>query len=82
MKFTAGSTISLTTAAPGSAVKIQDIPDETFPVVAWAVVCTYVDGDEVETSVQPVFVVDGSVYTTFEWYQAEGPGRGITVVTR
>ncbi|MEU3105580.1 hypothetical protein [Streptomyces griseoflavus] len=81
MKFTAGSTISLTAATPGSVVKISDLPDATFPVVAWAAVCTYVDGDGMDTDVQPVFVVNGETYTMFEWYRAEGPERGVTVVT-
>lgn len=81
MKFTVGSTIALTTAAPGSVVKISDITTHTFPVVAWAVVCCDVDEDgDMDTDVQPVFVVNGHAYTTWDWYRTEGPERGITVV--
>ncbi|KPC79538.1 hypothetical protein [Streptomyces sp. NRRL S-4] len=80
MKSTLGSIASVAPAAPGSHVRISDLPDEGFPIVAWAVVCTHVASDEVENSLQPVFVVDGDLYTTFEWYRAEGPERGVTVV--
>ncbi|MET8947430.1 hypothetical protein ABZX30_28775 [Streptomyces sp. NPDC004542] len=81
MKFTAGSPLSLTAASPGTVVKISDLPNDTFPVVAWAVVCSYVDADGMDTDVQPVFVVNGHALTTFEWYRTEGPERGVTVVT-
>jgi hypothetical protein len=79
VKFTEGSTISLTTANPGVYVKVEGL-DPSFPVVAWAVVCTYADGDGMDTSVQPVFVVDGETYTTAEWYRDRGVEAGLKVV--
>lgn len=79
MKITAGSTVSLTTANPGAYVKADGI-DTSFPVVAWAVVCTYVDGDGMDTTVQPVFVVDGETYTLAEWYRDRGVDAGAKLV--
>ncbi|MFI7681436.1 hypothetical protein ACIBWG_02055 [Streptomyces griseoaurantiacus] len=82
MKITAGNTISLTAAAPGSFVEIEGIPHTGFVVVAWAVVCTYADENGMETAVQPVFVVDGETYTTAEWYRDRGVEAGVKVVAQ
>lgn len=82
MKYVEGSVLNLTPADPRALVEISDIEFQAFPVIAWAVVCTHVDGDSMETSVQPVFVVNGDIYTTYDWYRTEGPERGIKLVAR
>lgn len=41
--------------------------------------CTYTDADGADTVIQPVFIVDGSAYTTADWYQAEGSEHGVEV---
>ncbi len=69
MRYTEDSPVALATAAPGWHVNISSRPDEQHRVVAWAtVVQTYTEaGDHAVTTVEPVFVFQGALYTVSEW---------------
>lgn len=82
MKIAVNNTLSITPNSTGSFVQIEGVTDQTFVVVAWAVVCTHIDENGMETAVQPVFVVDGDTYTTAEWYQLHGTDQGIKLEAR
>jgi len=76
------SPVSLTTAAPGWRVKISTDDDNSYPVVAWAtVVQTYTEaGDHAVTTVEPVFLYDGVLHTSSEWYAAMGDAGRVRVI--
>lgn len=69
MRYTEDSPVALAAAAPGWFVTISSDPDRSYRVVAWAtVVQAYTEaGDHAVTTVEPVFVHDGTLYTGSEW---------------
>jgi hypothetical protein len=82
VKFTPNSPISLSPAAPGWYVEHStDKGSNTFPIIAWAVVSQGYDEDGgMDTTVEPVFLFQGTPYTASEWYRDMGPKYGIEVI--
>ena len=81
MKYVEDSPVSLTTAAPGWYVKTSSETDNSYPVVAWATVLqTYSKDGAAVTTIEPVFLYDGVLHTSSEWYAAMGEDNRIRVI--
>lgn len=81
MKYVEDSTISLATAAPGWLVQTSSSTHAAYPIAAWATVLqTYSEDGAAVTTVEPVFLYDGVLHTSSEWYEAMGEDNRIRVI--
>ncbi|MEU4487350.1 hypothetical protein AB0H94_21140 [Streptomyces purpurascens] len=83
MKISINCPVSLTTAPAGWWVKHSSPDGDTWNsrIVAWAVVSAGFDEDgSMDTTIEPAFLHDGTLWTRSEWYAAMGPENGIEVV--
>ncbi|WP_330347504.1 hypothetical protein [Streptomyces sp. NBC_00582] len=83
MKYAVNSPISLTPAPEGWWVQ-HTAPDGTKSksrIVAWAVVATGADDDgSMNTTVEPVFVEHGTLWTRSEWWDVMGTEHDVEVI--
>lgn len=82
MNISINCPVSLTCAPAGWWVQHTNPDGSKFQsrIVAWAVVVTCPGNDSTDTTIQPVFVEQGHLWTVSEWYEEHGTDCNVEVV--